>query len=215
MSAAKIVSPFSGYLEQAKAILARHDQQVVSNAVDAFAQCVELSAVASLPIAQALEDLKQHLKSTQSHAAGRINQLDNVISTYLQQIKPLLKEQQQQITNETLWAISQHVEHSIVQSMPIRAWEQIRKDLSMLQTTNETKAFKKLNTEVAAYKTEVVATLAQRLREIPLDEIANRLGLVLDKHDKHKWWGEGQIININDQKFYDHLNSRVDMAQSI
>lgn len=32
------------------------------------------------------------------------------------------------------------------------------------------------------------------------------MGLTRDKHDKHKWRGEGQIISINDQKFYDHAN---------
>lgn len=42
-------------------------------------------------------------------------------------------------------------------------------------------------------------------RDLPLEEVAERLGLQRDRHDKHKWLGERQIISINDQKFYDHL----------
>lgn len=196
----------SGYLEQAKAILARHNRQVVTKAVDAFAERVDQLAITSLPVVQVLEELKQHFKSSQSHSTGTINQLDTVISAYLHQFKLSLKKQQRQITSKALWAISQHVEHSAIQSMSVQACEQIKEDLSMLQTANETKAFKKLNTAFATHKTEVVASLAQQLREIPLNEIASRLGLLRDKHDKHKWWGEGQIVSINDQKFYDHLN---------
>lgn len=52
---------------------------------------------------------------------------------------------------------------------------------------------------------ESVKALAEQVRELPLEDVAARLGLELDRHDKHKWRGEGQIISITDQKFYDHL----------
>jgi hypothetical protein len=34
------------------------------------------------------------------------------------------------------------------------------------------------------------------------------LGLERDRYDKYKWRGEGQIISINNQKFYDHLEQK-------
>jgi hypothetical protein len=43
------------------------------------------------------------------------------------------------------------------------------------------------------------------VRDIPLEEVAARLGLEPDRHDKHKWRGADLIVSINDQKFYDHL----------
>jgi hypothetical protein len=76
----------------------------------------------------------------------------------------------------------------------------------MLQTANNTKALKKVHAVIATHTKETVITLAQQLRDLPLDDIAPRLGLIQDKHDKHKWRSEGQIISINDQKFYDHFN---------
>ena len=76
----------------------------------------------------------------------------------------------------------------------------------MLKTSNPSKAVKKLDTAISSYTEQSITSLANHLREIPLEEIAMLLGLTLDKHDKHKWWGDGQILNINNQKFYDHLN---------
>ena len=44
----------------------------------------------------------------------------------------------------------------------------------------------------------------ERLREIPLTDLAQELGLVRDKHDRHKWrTPDGRHINIDGQKFYD------------
>ncbi len=53
-----------------------------------------------------------------------------------------------------------------------------------------------------------LASLTQQLREIPLAELAPHLGLEPDRRDKRKWRGEGQIISINGQKFYDHLSQK-------
>lgn len=50
------------------------------------------------------------------------------------------------------------------------------------------------------------AALADELREIPLEEIAERLGLERDRWDKHRWKVKNTFaISINGQKFYDHL----------
>jgi conjugative relaxase-like TrwC/TraI family protein len=51
--------------------------------------------------------------------------------------------------------------------------------------------------------------VADSVRGTPLTEIAPQLGLTLDKHDKHKWRGEGQIISItNDKLFFDHAEQK-------
>ncbi|NJO93174.1 MAG: DUF3991 domain-containing protein [Hydrococcus sp. RM1_1_31] len=47
--------------------------------------------------------------------------------------------------------------------------------------------------------------LTQRIRSLPLEEVASGLGMERDRHDKHKWRGDGCIISINEGKFYDHL----------
>ncbi len=46
--------------------------------------------------------------------------------------------------------------------------------------------------------------LANKARNMPLSEVAERLGLEPDRYDPHKYKGDGLIISINDQKFYDH-----------
>uniref|UniRef100_UPI000D4E7738 DUF3854 domain-containing protein n=1 Tax=Chlorogloea sp. CCALA 695 TaxID=2107693 RepID=UPI000D4E7738 len=197
----------SSYLEQAKARKARHEQQIVTGISEAVSKHVEQSAVETLPLVEALTDLTQQLKSNFEQTAGAINQLDGVISGYLQQIEPLLKDKQQQITNTAIASISQQINLSAIGSTTtISACKQIGEDLSMLQTASNTQALKKVHAVIATHTKETVITLAQQLRDLPLDEIAIRLGLTQDKYDKHKWRGEGQIISINDQKFYDHAN---------
>uniref|UniRef100_UPI000D3F912F DUF3854 domain-containing protein n=1 Tax=Chlorogloea sp. CCALA 695 TaxID=2107693 RepID=UPI000D3F912F len=197
----------SSYLEQAKARKAKHEQQIVTGISKAVSKHVEQSAVETLPLAQVLTDLTQQLKSNFEQTAGAINQFDGVISGYLEQIEPLLKEKQQQITNTAIASISQQINLSAIGSTTtISACKQIGEDLSMLQTASNTQALKKVHAVIATHTKETVITLAQQLRDLPLDEIAIRLGLTQDKYDKHKWRGEGQIISINDQKFYDHAN---------
>jgi len=195
----------SSYLEQAKARKARQEQQIVTGIGEAVSKHVEQSAVETLPLVEALTDLTQQLKSSSAHAAETINQLDDVISGYLQQIEPLLKEKQQQITNTAIASISQNINLSAIGSTTaISACKQIGEDLSMLQTASNTQALKKVHAVIATHTKETVIALAQQLRDLPLDDIAIRLGLTQDKYDKHKWRGEGQTLSINDQKFYDH-----------
>ncbi len=47
--------------------------------------------------------------------------------------------------------------------------------------------------------------LADQVRSIPLEEVAQRLGLQQHRYDKHKWKSDAHIISINGEKFYDHL----------
>jgi hypothetical protein len=49
-------------------------------------------------------------------------------------------------------------------------------------------------------------TLADQLRDLPLEEVAWHLGL--DKDKKNRWEGHGHTINIDDSKFYDFSTSR-------
>jgi conjugative relaxase-like TrwC/TraI family protein len=50
--------------------------------------------------------------------------------------------------------------------------------------------------------------LTDRLRSLPLEEVAQNLELQRHRYDKHKWKSEAHIISINDGKFYDHLASK-------
>ena len=45
--------------------------------------------------------------------------------------------------------------------------------------------------------------LANKVRDIPLEQVAYELGLESDPKDKHKWQHENHIINITGSKFYD------------
>ncbi len=45
--------------------------------------------------------------------------------------------------------------------------------------------------------------LANKVRDIPLEQVAYQLGLELDPKDKHKWQHENHTINITGSKFYD------------
>jgi 5S rRNA maturation endonuclease (ribonuclease M5) len=45
--------------------------------------------------------------------------------------------------------------------------------------------------------------LANKVRDVPLEQVAYELGLDPDPKDKHKWVNEDHIINITGSKFYD------------
>ncbi len=45
--------------------------------------------------------------------------------------------------------------------------------------------------------------LANKVRDIPLEQVAYELGLEPDPKDKHKWENQDHIINITGSKFYD------------
>ncbi len=48
--------------------------------------------------------------------------------------------------------------------------------------------------------------MAQQVRDLPLETVAERLGLERDRYDHHKWRSPGHVISITGQKFYDHLH---------
>lgn len=82
---------------------------------------------------------------------------------------------------------------------------------SQQQPTDSTQAqkqrspsYRQLNTR---FETENLSELANSVRNFDLETVAEELGLERDRLDKHKWRGNGQIISINGQRFYDHLNS--------
>ncbi len=201
-------SVISSYLAELKAIAARLEQKTNEQAIRALSSYVAHEAITNLQVIPAvIEKLTTDLQSERSHSTQALNGLNFIISSHLEQTKATFARYKQQLVTDAVESLVECVDQSVVESVPItQAFKQIKENLSMLQTANNTEVIKKLNPVITAYKKETVATLAQQLREIPLDEIANRLGLVLDKHDKHKWWDEGQIVSINDQKFYDHLN---------
>jgi hypothetical protein len=109
----------SSYVGQAKTLFARHEQQIVTDVGEAISKRVKQSAVETLPLVEVLADLTQQLKSNLDRAAS-VNQLDVIISGYLEQIKPLLKEKQQQITNTAITSISQNINLSAIGSTPAK-----------------------------------------------------------------------------------------------
>lgn len=56
--------------------------------------------------------------------------------------------------------------------------------------------------EVETWKTKYT-DLANKVRDLPLEQVAHELGLDPDPLDKHKWKHENHIINITGSKFYD------------
>ena len=56
--------------------------------------------------------------------------------------------------------------------------------------------------ELAKWKTKY-AEIANKVRDLPLKNVAYELGLEPDPKDKHKWHSEHHIINITGSKFYD------------
>jgi ATP-dependent exoDNAse (exonuclease V) alpha subunit len=186
------------------------DELTVDRAIDAATGYVEQEVLASSLVFPALiESLTLDVKQNASNSTGALKKLDTVISSYLSQIESLLTQKQQQITSNAVVAISQQIKHEAITAPSVtQSFTKILENLSMLKTSTTIKAVKTLDTLISNYTQQSTTSLANGLRKIPLEEIAIRLGLTLDKHDLHKWWGDGQILSINNQKFYDHLNLR-------
>lgn len=58
------------------------------------------------------------------------------------------------------------------------------------------------NRELTNWKNKY-ADIANKVRDLPLKEVAYELGLEPDRQDKHKWQNEQHTINITGNKFYD------------
>ena len=58
------------------------------------------------------------------------------------------------------------------------------------------------NRELTNWKNKY-ADIANKVRDLPLKEVAYELGLEPDRQDKHKWQNEQHTINITGSKFYD------------
>ena len=184
------------------------DELIVDRAIDTITGYVEQEAMAnSLVFPAALENLILEIKQNAFNSTGAFKKLDAVISSHLHQIESLLRQQQQQTTNNAVASVCQHIEQEAITAPSVtQSFTKILENLSMLTPSTTTTAVKKLDATISSYTQQSVTSLANGLRDIPLEEIALRLGLKQDLRDKHKWWGDGQILSINNQKFYDHLN---------
>lgn len=78
------------------------------------------------------------------------------------------------------------------------------RDGSSRRTTQRIRA----NLERTKRASAELKALTEQLRSLPLEEVAQNLGLQRHRYDKHKWKSEAHIISINDGKFYDHLASQ-------
>ncbi len=63
-------------------------------------------------------------------------------------------------------------------------------------------------TENQRQKIEEAKRLAAELREQPLEEVAQILGMERDKLDKKKWRGDGQVYSFTGEKFYNHTTQK-------
>ncbi len=73
--------------------------------------------------------------------------------------------------------------------------------------------------EVQHWKTKYLY-LANKVRDLPLEQVAHELGLDPDPKDKHKWKNSDHIINITGSKFYDWKERRggggaIDLAMHV
>jgi Protein of unknown function (DUF3991)/Toprim-like len=73
----------------------------------------------------------------------------------------------------------------------------------LIQRLNQAEIkIKTQNRELTNWKNKY-ADIANKVRDLPLKDVAYELGLEPDPKDKHKWQNEQHIINITGSKFYD------------
>ncbi|MDV2998183.1 MAG: hypothetical protein N4J56_007888 [Chroococcidiopsis sp. SAG 2025] len=73
--------------------------------------------------------------------------------------------------------------------------------------------------EIENWKT-LYTDVANKVRDLPLEQVAYELGLDPDPKDKHKWKHENHIINITGSKFYDWQHTKggggaIDLAMHV
>ena len=95
------------------------------------------------------------------------------------------------------WAIKEKEE-------VLRTAKALAKQNEVLQTQLESAQarIKLIDKELANWKAKYT-DLANKVRDLPLKDVAYELGLEPDPKDQHKWLGEHHTINITGSKFYD------------
>lgn len=86
--------------------------------------------------------------------------------------------------------------------------EQTAKELALKLSIQQQRIFELEHQAEAASQTakswqKKYQELADKIRDIPLEQVTYELGLDPDPKDKHKWIHENHIINITGSKFYD------------
>ena len=83
-------------------------------------------------------------------------------------------------------------------------WLRLTKQNEVLQAQLESASakIKLIDKELANWKAKY-RDLANKVRDLPLKDVAYELGLEPDPLDKHKWQNEHHTINITGSKFYD------------
>jgi conjugative relaxase-like TrwC/TraI family protein len=225
-------STISNLLQQLKAISVKEQQILSTHAVEALANYVELEAVENALNPQVLQTLSNQMsQGGDLELSAAIHQLETIVGNYQTQVQALTLAQavgaiadycEREAISE---AISVDVEQ-LTQNLSLSSESQLSNRLAQLSESIEQfgklmKAQQTINPPVinsAPRKSsiniprvkqdqlEAFKVLTNSVRDIPLEEVAERLGLERALHDKHKWRGEGQIISINDQKFYDHAS---------
>ena len=130
----------------------RLEQQRTKQLLNAIAEHVELTAVDSAPIAQALEHLIAQLNQIQSLGTDRaVHQIDKAITAGLEQVEtpPLSTAESQQSTQQLLDAISNHAESAAIETVPvIQALEAFIGKLGQSQIDRTIRKIDHLNTAI-------------------------------------------------------------------
>lgn len=229
--AKKLDTTISHLLQQLLAVGVRKQQETIAHAVKAIVNYVGQSSVESTLNPQPLQTLSKQLCGLSNRELdAAIRQLETFVAGYqahLQQqtvaqaVEAIVDYGEQTAVNK---ALDQAVEQ-LTQNLTAPGKSELPQQLQQLSEVieqchqqmeahqtmnppviNSAPKRKSLNvSRVNQDNLKAFKAIANSVRDIPLEEVAERLGLERDRRDKHKWKGVGQTISINGQKFYDHL----------
>jgi 5S rRNA maturation endonuclease (ribonuclease M5)/archaellum component FlaC len=198
-----IDTALSSYLQQLKATIENRQGIHAKQAVEAVLDFVEQSAIESGINPQSLQALTAQISQIQlGELTKQVPQLEAIVSNYQTHLQALA---QKEAARSSIEALSNYCDTAAIDSAIAPTIEPLRQQLAALGNSPLSEQLQQREGAIEQHKPlESLKALANQMREIPLPDVATRLGLELDRHDKHKWRGEGQIISINNQKFYDH-----------
>ncbi|MGK7906912.1 MAG: AAA family ATPase, partial [Synechococcus sp.] len=76
------------------------------------------------------------------------------------------------------------------------------------QTRTKKKAAAQTESRTAPRSRSRLIQLADKVRDLPLERVAEFLEMEPDLKDKYKWRSDGAIVSINGSKFFDHLHQK-------
>ena len=177
--------------------------------MEALSKTVEQSTVESALNSQALQTLSNQLSQLgDPESLEAMQRLEAIVADYQTQL------QAQALTtgvNKVAEAIVDLGDQTAINTAISQKLERLMQSLSLVGEFQIPEQLQQFSRAIEQYQEHLETqqimnqSVVDSFREIPLLEVAQRLGLDQDRLDKHKWRKEGQIISINNQKIYDHL----------